>query len=138
MAASAIHKIKHKVCGRDANKAQGKAECFISIKAVHWVLFLRITQARSCFNCFKELTDEHLVKAYPFQSITHPSTLFQVRRFCTISYANSSLSRFILYFHKVDHTPHVCSYTLTKNKQLYTRIPGSYAIEDHNKKQCKK
>ena len=29
MAASAIHKIKHEAHGRDANKARGKAECFI-------------------------------------------------------------------------------------------------------------
>ena len=32
MATSAIHKIKHKVHGRDANKAQGKAKCFIGIE----------------------------------------------------------------------------------------------------------
>ena len=28
---------------------------------------LHIARARSCFNCFKELTHECLVKAYPFQ-----------------------------------------------------------------------
>ena len=27
--------IKHKVCGQHANKAQGEAKCFISIKALH-------------------------------------------------------------------------------------------------------
>ena len=31
MAMSAIHKIKHKGCDQDANKARGKAECFIGI-----------------------------------------------------------------------------------------------------------
>ena len=35
MVASAMHKIKHKVHGRDANKALGKAECFIGIQAAH-------------------------------------------------------------------------------------------------------
>ena len=29
MAVSAIRKIKHEACGRDANKARGEAECFI-------------------------------------------------------------------------------------------------------------
>ena len=40
MAASAIHKIAWGtlVWGQDANKAQGKAECFIGIKATCWVL----------------------------------------------------------------------------------------------------
>ena len=33
MAVSAIHKVKHEVHGWDANKAWGKAECFIGIKA---------------------------------------------------------------------------------------------------------
>ena len=62
-------------------------ECFI----------LCIAQARPCFNCFKELTYERLVKAYPFQSITRPSTSsFQVRQLWRISYANTSVSRLIL------------------------------------------
>ena len=39
MAASAIHKIKHKAHGQDANKTHGKAECSIGIKAVHRVLY---------------------------------------------------------------------------------------------------
>ena len=39
MATSAIHEIKHKVCGRDANKARGEAECFIGIKAACQVLY---------------------------------------------------------------------------------------------------
>ena len=34
MAASAIHKIKHKVCGRDANKAQSEAKYFNGIETV--------------------------------------------------------------------------------------------------------
>ena len=33
MGASAIRKIKHKAHGQDANKARGKAKCFIGIKA---------------------------------------------------------------------------------------------------------
>ena len=37
---------------------------------------LHIARARAFFNCLKELTHEHLGKAYPFQSITHPSTSF--------------------------------------------------------------
>ena len=35
MAASAICKVKHEACSQDANKARGKAECFIGIKAAH-------------------------------------------------------------------------------------------------------
>ena len=35
MAASAICKIRHEVGGRDANKSQGEAKCFIDIKAAH-------------------------------------------------------------------------------------------------------
>ena len=35
MAASAIRKVKHEAHGQDANKARGKAECFIGIEAAH-------------------------------------------------------------------------------------------------------
>ena len=31
---SAICEIKHEVCGQDANIAQGKADCYISIEAM--------------------------------------------------------------------------------------------------------
>ena len=63
------------------------AECFI----------LCIARTRSCFNSFKELTHARLVKAFPFQSNTHPSTLSSwVRRFWTISYTNVSVNRLIL------------------------------------------
>ena len=49
---------------------------------LHWHLgrvpralfYVYIARARLCFNCFKELTHERLVKACPFQSITRPST----------------------------------------------------------------
>ena len=37
---SVIHKIKHEVCGRDANKVQGKPECFISISIEHFEGFI--------------------------------------------------------------------------------------------------
>ena len=47
-AASAIREIKHEVRGRDANKARGEAECFIS----------RIARARQCFNCFIEFPEK--------------------------------------------------------------------------------
>ena len=57
---STIHKIKHEARGRDANKAQGEAECFTSIKSVHRVLYF---MHKPCFNCFEELTHECLVKA---------------------------------------------------------------------------
>ena len=58
---------------------------------------LCIARARPCFNCFKELAHEHLVKAYLLQSITHPSTSSsQVRQFQTISYASTSVSRLIM------------------------------------------
>ena len=40
------------------------AKCFI----------LHIPRARPCLNCFKELTKECLVKAYPFESITWPTS----------------------------------------------------------------
>ena len=63
------------------------AECFI----------LCIARARPWFNCFKELTYEHLVKAYPFQCISCPSTCSsQVRQYRTISYAITPMSRLIL------------------------------------------
>ena len=39
MAMSVVHKIKHEAHGRDANKAQSKAECFIGIEAARQVLY---------------------------------------------------------------------------------------------------
>ena len=57
MYVSAMHKINHEMHGQDANEARGEAKCFI----------LRVVRARPCFNYFKELTHESLVKAYPFQ-----------------------------------------------------------------------
>ena len=47
------------------------AKCFI----------LHIPRARPCLNCFKDLTKECLVKAYPFESITWPisSSNYKVR-----------------------------------------------------------
>ena len=36
---SAIRKIKHEARGRDGNKARGKAECFITIKAKRQVFY---------------------------------------------------------------------------------------------------
>ena len=39
IAASALREIKHEARGRDANKARGKAECFISIEATRRVLY---------------------------------------------------------------------------------------------------
>ena len=62
-----ICKIKHEVHGQDANKSQGEAECFIGIKTAAKYFILCTPRARPCFNCFKELTHEHLIKAYPFQ-----------------------------------------------------------------------
>ena len=76
---SAIPKIKHEARGRDANKVQGEAECFI----------LCMARARPCFNCFKELTHECLIKAYPFQITCPLTSSSRVRRFWTISYANN-------------------------------------------------
>ena len=38
--------IKHEACGRDTNKVQGKAKCYVSRK----------TPARQCFNYFKNYT----------------------------------------------------------------------------------
>ena len=60
MAASAVE-----LCSQDANKAQDEAKCFIGIEAACLVLNLHIARARPCFNCFKELIRECLVKAYP-------------------------------------------------------------------------
>ena len=34
IAASALCEIKYEACGKDANKAQGKGECFMNIEAV--------------------------------------------------------------------------------------------------------
>ena len=76
--------IKHKAKLSALLASRQHAECFI----------LRI--ARPCFNCFKELTRECLVKGCLFQSITRPSTSSsQVRGFWTI-YTNASVSRLIL------------------------------------------
>ena len=87
MAVSAIRKIKHEVKPSALLASRQCTECFI----------LRIARARPCFNCFKELTYEHLVKAYPFQSITCPLTSSSwVRWLWTISYANTSVNWFIL------------------------------------------
>ena len=36
---SVVHEIKHKVCGRDANKAWGEAQWLISIEAALRMLF---------------------------------------------------------------------------------------------------
>ena len=87
---SAIHKIKHKVQLSALLASRQCAECFI----------LCIATARPCIAtarlCFKEST---LTLSYslPVSSITHLSSLSsRVRRFWTISYANTSVSRLIL------------------------------------------
>ena len=82
MAMSAICKIKHDTHSQDANKAWGEAEFLLESRQHTEYFILCIARARPCFNCFKELAHEHLVKAYPLQSITHPSTSSsQVRQF---------------------------------------------------------
>ena len=94
-----IQIIQYEMCGQDANKAQSDAECFLGIKASHWMLyFMYIGRARPCFNCFKEVIHECLVKVYLFQSIARPSTLSsRVRWFWIISrITNISVSRLIL------------------------------------------
>ena len=79
--------IKHEAKPSALLASRQHTKCFI----------LRIARARPCYNGFKELTRERLIKAYPFQSITRPSTLAsQVRRFWMLSYANASVSRLIL------------------------------------------
>ena len=79
--------IKHKAKPSILMALRQHVKCFI----------LHIARARLCFNCFKELTHERLVKAYPFQNITHPSTSASwVRWFWTMSYANASVRRLIL------------------------------------------
>ena len=46
------------------------AEMPIKYKAKSSALFyIYIARAGPCFNCFKELTHEHLIKAYPFQPL---------------------------------------------------------------------
>ena len=66
MAVSAICKIKHEACSWEVNKAQGKVKCFIGIEAVRRGLYFMYSKSyRPCFNCFKELTHERLIKAYP-------------------------------------------------------------------------
>ena len=57
MAASAICKIKHSVKLSALLASRQCAKCFI----------LHIARARLCFNCFKKLAHERLVKAYLFQ-----------------------------------------------------------------------
>ena len=63
MAASAICKIKHEACGQDVNKAQGKAECFIGIKAACRVLYF--TYSKSYFVILgKTILDDILCKRF--------------------------------------------------------------------------
>ena len=47
MAASAIRQIMHEACDRDANKARGKAECFIGIEAAHPVLYFMYSKSQA-------------------------------------------------------------------------------------------
>ena len=54
------------------------AETLIKYEAKPSALFLRIARAKSCFNCFKELTHERLVNTYPFRSITESSINFVI------------------------------------------------------------
>ena len=45
MAVSTIRKIKHEACTQDANKARGKAECFIGIKVARRVLYFTYSKS---------------------------------------------------------------------------------------------
>ena len=56
---NALHETKHGAHSRDANKAQGKAECFISIVAAHQVFISRKAQARQYLNYFKEFLPQY-------------------------------------------------------------------------------
>ena len=79
--------IKHKAKPSALLAMRQCTECFI------W----HIARARPYFNCFKELTNECLIKAYPFQLLPvrlHSSSW--VRRFWMISYTNALVSRIIL------------------------------------------
>ena len=42
----------------------------------HAKYYLRIARARPFFKCFKEVTHERLVKAFPFQTITQSINFF--------------------------------------------------------------
>ena len=78
-------------------KHETKLSAYLALRQHAEYFILHIATARPCFNCFKELTHEHLVKAYRFQLFTHPLTLSsRVRQFWMISYVNSLVSRLIL------------------------------------------
>ena len=47
MAIRAIRKIKHEARGQDANKAQGKAKCFIGIKVACQVLYFTYSKSQA-------------------------------------------------------------------------------------------
>ena len=97
MAVRAICKIKHETYGQDASKAKVKPSALLALRQRAECFILHIANVRLCFNCFKEFTHECLVKAYLFQSITHPSTLLsRVRQFWMIFHANASVNRLIL------------------------------------------
>ena len=101
MAVGAMCKIKQAARGRDAmqQSTRRSRDALLATKQRVKSFISCIARARPCFNCFKELTHECLaiVKAYPFQSITHPATSSsRVRRFWAIFYANASVSRRIL------------------------------------------
>ena len=47
-------------------KHKAKPSALLASRQLTEYFILRIARARPCFNCFKELTHERLVKAYPF------------------------------------------------------------------------
>ena len=77
-------------------KHEAKPSALLALRQCAKCFILCIARARPCFNCFKELTHERLVKAYPFQSINRPPMSSRVRRFWTIFYANASVNMLIL------------------------------------------
>ena len=59
---SALHDIKYKAHGQDANKAQGEAERLISIEAAHRVRFIsRKARVTQCFYFLKNFQRNALI-----------------------------------------------------------------------------
>ena len=56
-------------------KHAAKLSAFMASRQHAVCFILHIARARPCFNCFKELTHECLVNAYPFQPL-------RVRKLC--------------------------------------------------------
>ena len=74
MVASVMHKIKHEVRAEMPIKCEAKLSALLAWRQHAECFVLYISRARPCFNCFKELTHERLLKLTHFND--YPSVNF--------------------------------------------------------------